>query len=411
MKKLNKFFAILVALAMMATLCVMTAFADEENPTSGTDMYITKTLQIPQGLSTVAERFTFNGDLQSVDGVAIADTTADTALDFSAYVDYAAGETDTDADGYIRKGVNIDLDSINFTHAGVYVYTVKEAIPAQADKTAGMTYDTNEYTVTIRVKNGANGPEVDSVVVEDDGQKKDVDDPGNDPTGDQTGEKAASGANFINTYTKIADDTDTDDPVDPDDPTQGYEKASFVVGKTVTGDYGDKSKQFKYELTINADPAKTYVENPTITVTKDGTAIALDNGKYSFTLADGEEVVVEGAPVGTLYTVKEILATDDEAALKYTPAVEVKEDGEASDKSVAMVTERDAAKEGKDLTVTNALVGDDASYSEFTNRNWNDEQTPTGILMNNLPYIVLALVAIGGLVAYVVVRRRQADEA
>ena len=37
--------------------------------------------------------------------------------------------------------------------------------------------------------------------------------------------------------------------------------------------------------------------------------------------------------------------------------------------------------------------------------------TSTGILISNLPYIALALVAIGGLVAYVVVRRRNADEA
>ena len=40
------------------------------------------------------------------------------------------------------------------------------------------------------------------------------------------------------------------------------------------------------------------------------------------------------------------------------------------------------------------------------------QSTPTeGVLMANLPYIVLALVAIGGMVAYVVVRRRNADEA
>lgn len=411
MKKLNKFFAILVALAMMATLCVMSAFAEDENPTSGTDMYITKTLQIPQGLSTVAETFTFTGVLDKVDGNDATEAEK-TALNFDTSIAYAAGETDEDADGYIRKAVAFDPDSIAFDHAGVYEYTVTET----AGSTEGMKYDDGEYKVTIRVKNGSTPGtfEVDSIVVEnEEGQKVDVDDPGDDdqPTGgeNQDGEKAASGADFTNTYTKIADDTDTDDPEDPDTP-ETEAKASFVIDKTVAGDYGDKTKQFNFTLTI--DTSKTYVATPTITVKKNGNAITPENNVYSFTLADGEEVVVEGAPVGTLYTVTEDLAGDtDAAAAKYTAAVEVKEDGAASDKSVAMPAERDTAREGANVVVTNALVGDDASYAKYTNRNTEDEVPPTGILMNNLPYIVLALVAIGGMVAYVVIRRREENNA
>ena len=70
------------------------------------------------------------------------------------------------------------------------------------------------------------------------------------------------------------------------------------------------------------------------------------------------------------------------------------------------------------LNGASAAIADgvDATASEagnklyVTNESKNDT-TPEGILISNLPYIALALVAIGGLVAYVVVRRRNADEA
>ena len=63
-------------------------------------------------------------------------------------------------------------------------------------------------------------------------------------------------------------------------------------------------------------------------------------------------------------------------------------------------------------TYDNYLLVDKATDEiAYTNDYNADLDTPTGILINNLPYIALALVAIGGLVAYVVVRRRQDDEA
>ena len=54
MKKLNKFFAVLVALAMMATLCVSMAFAADTNAQVSTDetdvnASVKKTLVVPEG--------------------------------------------------------------------------------------------------------------------------------------------------------------------------------------------------------------------------------------------------------------------------------------------------------------------------------------------------------------------------
>ena len=53
-----------------------------------------------------------------------------------------------------------------------------------------------------------------------------------------------------------------------------------------------------------------------------------------------------------------------------------------------------------------------AGLAEVVVTNISDKAgTTEGVLINSIPYIVLALVAIGGMVAYVVVRRRNADEA
>ena len=67
-------------------------------------------------------------------------------------------------------------------------------------------------------------------------------------------------------------------------------------------------------------------------------------------------------------------------------------------------------KKAGSVELTNETVdAENALEAKVTNVHKTTDTT--GILMSNLPYIVLALVAIGGMVAYVVVRRRNADEA
>ena len=70
MKKLNKFFAVLVALAMMAMLCVSTAFAEQSAAKEELleNARIKKTFIIPEGVKdpTIKATFTFTGqDAQS----------------------------------------------------------------------------------------------------------------------------------------------------------------------------------------------------------------------------------------------------------------------------------------------------------------------------------------------------------
>ena len=53
---------------------------------------------------------------------------------------------------------------------------------------------------------------------------------------------------------------------------------------------------------------------------------------------------------------------------------------------------------------------ENGASAEVTNIS-DEDSTLEGVLDNSIPYIVLALVAIGGMAAYVIVRRRNADEA
>ncbi|MBQ8312861.1 MAG: Cna B-type domain-containing protein [Clostridia bacterium] len=52
----------------------------------------------------------------------------------------------------------VDFGKISYTEADVgktYTYTIQETEPAEADKLPGVTYDTTEYTVTVKVTEGA----------------------------------------------------------------------------------------------------------------------------------------------------------------------------------------------------------------------------------------------------------------
>lgn len=406
MKKtlLKRLTSVTLATALIGTMGVA-AFAEDANPTEGKTITISKQLNIAQGLEAPTTDFTFVFTKKTEDG-----NTPTTAMpDLSGKVSYDK-DTDTDADGYVMKNVTVDPSTATWTHAGEYVYEVTEA----SGNVEGVTYDaTSKYTITIYVKNSDNGPEVDKIVVKDkDGNKVDVDTPTSNP--DDTNDDAASGMKFTNTYTKIADKTPTGRDEDPD--TKETEAtASYVVTKTVQGTYGDKTKQFKF--TMRVDTSKTNVATDALNITyyklgadkKTVTAItAAQDGTVSFTLADGEKLVVEGAPAGTLYTVTENLSTDDEAAKKYAAGTVVTEKGVASTTKGTTLNANDNTTWGKDVKVENALVADGENSVAYTNENAKDDTTtPTGILINNAPYIILALVAAGGMTFYVVKKRKE----
>lgn len=409
MKKLNKLVAILVAMAMVLSLSIIAAFADDANPTTGTNVNFSKKLYIAQGL-TAPENFTFEITPISVDGDPyVAATTGENATPAnmptkSDVVITMSGMSDTDADGFIIKNAVLSFTAAEFPHAGVYVYELSE----KDNGTSGMTYSGKTYVITVAKDKDGNIRVTVQDKADNTGAKLD-----GDPVEDTDltdGDDAEQPVKFENTYTKTADDTQAADGVN----------ASFLVSKTVTGKYGDVLKDFHFAVTVTL-PAS----NSTATVSyfkTDGTTTTPVTNLSDITLKSGEQFYATGAPVGTTYTVTENLAADA-AAGKYTSTTIVTEGGtEVTAKETVtqadLSTKSDAtlAVEGTGATVSNALVVDNgANSAAYTNENTKDagEDDPgtTGILVSNLPYIALALVAIGGLVAYVIVRRKADDEA
>ena len=152
--------------------------------------------------------------------------------------------------------------------------------------------------------------------------------------------------------------------------------------QTITGKIGDT--EVKFEFAANANEATA-----------------------EFGLADTQKLTFASIPAGTTVDITETLSTSTiqnqalyTQQLNNLTALADEDQTAPADTTIA----------GKDLKATTGSL--DAATAAVVTNNLDDTQIqPEGILISNLPYIALALVAIGGLVAYVVIRRRNADEA
>ena len=242
MKKLNKFFAVLVALAMMAMLSV-TAFAadgDDDNvttnPMSGTNIILSKELALAKGLTTSEDNvFKFTVTPVSYDGdtsvTANMPTISFTNIDLS-------GRTSETGAVYGDTQTNIaSAFSPATVKPGLYIYTVAET----DEHKDGITYDPGNYTIYVaKAQNGnitVTVKDDDATGTKVDAGKKEV----RSGTIDQTAE--VSGALFKNSYTKTANGTDPGEQADD-------HNASFYIKKNVDATYGDKDYPFPFTLTI-----------------------------------------------------------------------------------------------------------------------------------------------------------------
>lgn len=439
MKKLNKFFAVLVALAMMATLCVSMAFAanpeattgDATNPANGK---ITKALEVPKGTTNPGKYYKISLE-QIKTGTGIEPKEVTNASFLTRYLNVSNAKTEGDVTTIYgtQDIINVaDVTSLFNSKAGRYEFKVTEdqvKVFTDANGTEYTIPDNEafnnskaEYLLFIDVawndegtalfvkniavqqtKNDAGGnPELD----EGETVKK-VDPVPDDPkpTDDNGDPFDKSDFAFTNSYVKTkATDPDGEDPTTTKDDTGLYIQKTVKPFGSESLTQEDKNAKFTFNVTVTAPAALTnYTPKTQYTyeiwnLAADGTPAAKDatatgtgkiaaNTATQITLKHNQRLVFTDLDVGAKYTVNE---TTDSA---YTTT--------AKDNTGATVT---------GAAVTDVYVNDsDASLSYENARNTSNK--PTGILISNLPYIALALVAIGGLVAYVVVRRKADDEA
>ncbi len=422
---MKKLIAILVAFAMAAMLSITAFAADPAHETLLANARIKKTFIIPEGVKDpkIVATFTFTGNDSASSG--LQDGEHVPAIADPVTITYTGTGNQTEA--AIENVQFAALPSPAFPHAGVYVYTVAEN-EAVASETTDTDFDVTEtggpYTVRYYVENnGQSGTTVKYITVEsEDGKVEsfiDEDDSEDWTDGDD------SNFEFKNVYT-VKDGTDDPDPEDPT-PTIDPEEAALKVSKAVTAVEGQtkpaESANFPFTITITpaAGQEETVLKawkidsttgavignaaTPYLTITGAGSA--------DFTLKDGETLAFANAPAGTRWTVEETLG-GAAAWNAYTPKYDVTSAG--STIAGTQVTKDAGAglslkTEGETTPQTYLLAANKNDAAAYTNKYDNSINTPTGILISNLPYIALALVAIGGLVAYVVVRRRQDNEA
>lgn len=428
MKKLNKFFAVLVALAMMAVLAIP-AYAATASKSSavGTDATVglTKTLTVPEGTTIPSDTFSFaiarvtdNGEGEDATNYDV--TTAVTGITSPTQAKAApnAGSEATAATSTQIINYADILNGAKFTAAGVYAFDVTEVKPATGyvaptftrettDEDGVVTKETIKYSqaayrlivgvASYTKADGTTDYYIDTIqavqTVADDGTPIK---PATKPEGDLNPSTGTAGAiNFTNNYLKSKQNPDPaggEEPGKTPDPTDGK---TLFISKTIVPAEGttaadiDNGKVFQFTSTVTYPAGAT--EYKYQVVKADGTPVDkektlakpenADSKQFTFELKNGERLVFTDIAIGATWTVSEATYPAYTARIETTNGGLVKDTAEGQNKSV----------------VTN-------TYDKT-----KDPQT--GLSIANLPFIVLALVAVGGLVAYVVVRRKSEDNA
>lgn len=369
--KLKKFFAGVLAAAMMLTVGATSAFAagtqpgSKITPNEGKAMVtLTKQLTVKNGVAPSGMKFTFEiapGTADAVNHV-VAGEVADGFQPLSVTMTPAAGQTYTaNPNTPYTAEFSFDLVKLlgkNSTKLGKYAYTITEVDP----QLPGITKDNDALNMVVSVVN-ANKYNPD-------------------------------GSHYVyyvalrkGTATKKAEGKFNND----------YETNSLTLSKRVKGNFGDLGETFTFYVTFNkSDATKDYTDilldkhGDGITITEKNSgaaATALTYGKdYAVTLKHGQDVQFTNIPNGVTYTIAEDTTKAD---WQYTVSLE-------SNPSVALSN-----------ATTEGTVSETATVTFI-----NDHQgTPDmGVVLDNAPYIaMLAIVAIGG-VALMLNKRRRDEE-
>lgn len=370
--KLKKFFAGVLAAAMMLTVGATSAFAAGTQPrtmiTPNTDgkamVTLTKQLTVKNGVAPSGMEFEFKiepGTANAAEHV-VAGTVPTGYPNLSVTMTPAAGQTYTaKPDTPYTAEFSFDLVELlggNATKLGKYAYTITEVEP----KLPGITKDNEALNMVVSVVNA------------------DKDNP--------------DGSHYAY-YVALRKGTATEKAEGKFN--NDYETNSLTLAKKVKGNFGDLGETFTFYVTFNkGDATKDYTDilftksadEISITETNGGAAATtLTYGKgYTVTLKHGQNVQFTNIPNGVTYTIAEDTTKAD---WQYTVSLD-------SNPTVALSNATTAGTVNETATVT------------FVN---NHQGTPDmGVVLDNAPYIgMLAIVAIGG-VALMLNKRRRDEE-
>lgn len=367
--KLKKFFAGVLAAAMMLTVGATGAFAAGTQPNTkiapneGKAMVtLTKQLTVKNGVAPSGMKFEFEitpGTANAAEHV-VAGTVPTGYQNPSVTMTPAAGQTYTaKPDTPYTAEFSFDLVELlgdNATKLGKYAYTITEVEP----NLPGITKDNEALNMVVSVVNA-----------------------------DKDNPDGSSYAYYValrkGKATEKAEGKFNND----------YETNSLTLAKKVKGNFGDLNETFTFYVTFKGDATKEYTD---ILFTKSADGIAItekDGGAAATTLTYGKEYVV------TLKHGQNVQFTNIPNDVTYTIA----EDTTKTDwQYKVFLAGSDVALEGAKTT------GDMKQTAEVTFVNEHEGTPDMGVVLDNAPYIaMLAIVAIGG-VALMLNKRRRDEE-
>lgn len=363
--KLKKFFAGVLAAAMMLTVGATAALATNTTDSmivadehGGASFPLTKKLVVAEG--TAPQKMTFDFTVSGREADANKGAKAGTVgREFTTQPSVTFEKTGDEqfTKSTYSQGFSIDLVKLlgdNYNKVGKYAYTISE----DDTKIPGITKDAHTYEMIVTVVNK---------------QK--------DNLTNETGY-----GYYVGMY-------DAEGQKVPAVFTNTYNSYSLEVKKTVEGNFGDLGDTFTFYITLGKEDGKD--DNyATATVHVSDTSNPANNatwtvggGQQTVTLKHGQTITVSNLPVGVTYTVTEEKTNADGSTWVYNTT------GEA----VAI-----------NDVLPSITADNNANKVEIVNKH---EGTPDmGVVLDNAPYIaMLAIVAIGG-VALMLNKRRRDEE-
>ena len=379
MRKNRGFVALASAIALVAALFggVSTALA-----ATATVPQVQKQLELNPG-STVSATFTYSitpkalstgtgNEKTYTDGpaAAIADIT----------LTDASNTANNTGKGAITFGGKSDASA--FAHAGVYAWTIKENATQNTTDVGAFQDDLQVYTLIATVVNGDNGLEFSSFEIV------------NGEAASVTNTSKADALKFDNKYTENTTENSADLTITKAVAGNTENSADLTITKAVAGKQGDKSKQFEFTVTFTAPSvlpegktAADVLNAINATANNDATVVKFDNAAdgattrtITFKAADAQSVTFSNVLVGTTYSVQETAVDGYKQSWKAT------------------------ANGTESTSQANLLIGENANNGTMTNT--HEDVTPTGLIINNLPFIMLGCVAVAGVVAYGAAKRK-----
>lgn len=383
MIKFKRLKAMLLAGALAVTTCMagMTAMAAENNGiyTGGIDLpELKKVLTVPEGVNLPEDGLTFDFTVTRLDtkpagwtGGYVYDkdknnvqvNLSETSVTFTND-EVKSAVADADLKKIEKEVGTIEIEPAErvYKHAGIYLYEIAE-VPEEKE---GLVHNGEKYYLTVFIKEGATSGsyELDKVFVQDkDGTKTDT-------------------MVINNTYSPG--------------------KLELKISKTLKGDYASKDDVFTFNLKLVSipstakEPTNGYLISNDSQISIDGGATHIKvNDTITFEMKGGQSIRITGLPAGAVYNVTEIDHTG-----KYKQTYILTEGGVAS-------AEQEYDNGVNNATVTTKAVSgaSDTNSVEFIND--RSTTTPvTGLIMNNLPFILLIVVAVAGVAAYALLKRK-----